>query len=183
VRPPSAGFLVQLFVVPMVIVAVIIMICLVLNWVARRKADPAELLAELNRGNPGSWQKALDVANLLNDPRNEDLRRSPELATALATMLSERLEEGSLRDDHLKQRIFLCVALGVVQVDVGLPELLSAASTERDIVEVEVRKTAIESIARRIDNGCTSADRIRSDESAMQVLTSASQARSDDETK
>ena len=34
VSPPTAGFLMQLFIVPMVIVVIIVMVCLMFNWLA-----------------------------------------------------------------------------------------------------------------------------------------------------
>jgi HEAT repeat protein len=183
VQPPSAAFLIQLFVVPGMIVGAIVLICLLLNNMLVGRGDPQELLAELSKGNAGSWQKAKDVAHLMHDPGNDALRNSPELATLLTTMLRDRLDEGSVRDDQVTQRIYLCIALGITNVDVGLPELLRAAATERDIVDVEVRKTAIESIARRIDHRLSLADQIQNDSSAMGILIDASQTRSDDKPK
>ena len=40
VEPPSAGFILQLFVVPGVIVVVVIMIWLMFNWLAHMGTDP-----------------------------------------------------------------------------------------------------------------------------------------------
>ncbi len=50
VEPPSAGFILQLFVVPGIIVAIIVMVWLLFNWVARTGNDPREyVLAMLPR--------------------------------------------------------------------------------------------------------------------------------------
>ena len=42
VEPPSAGFIVQLFVIPGIIVFIIVMIWLLFNWLAQKGNDPAD---------------------------------------------------------------------------------------------------------------------------------------------
>ena len=49
VQPPSAGFLMQLFVIPMVIVVVIVMVSLMFNWLAHMGTRPEQLVQELGR--------------------------------------------------------------------------------------------------------------------------------------
>ncbi len=83
VQPPSAGFLVQLFVVPMVIVVVIVMVCLMFNWLAHLGTQPRDLANDLARLNAGSWQKALTIANMLTDRRNQELRQDQQLAATI----------------------------------------------------------------------------------------------------
>ena len=183
VKPPSAAFVVQLFVVPMVIVSVIVVLCVAFNWLAKRGTDPATLINDLGKGNAGSWQKALDVANLLNDPNNDELRKSEPLAAKLAEMLDDQIEEANLRDEQVRLRVWLCLALGVMEVDEGFDELIRAASTERDIVEVEVRKTAIESIARRVASESISASEVQSNAELAKILVDASTVSSDDPDK
>ena len=77
VQPPTAGFLMQLFVVPMVIVVVIVMVCLMFNWLAHLGTQPQDLVNDLSKLNAGSWQKALTIANMLTDRRNRPVATRP----------------------------------------------------------------------------------------------------------
>ena len=183
VRPPSPGFLMQLFVVPMFIVMIIVAACVLFNWMANRATDPKELVDSLKSGNVGSWQKALDMANMLCDRHETELRQSPELAQAVADLLETEIQDGSFRDDDLKRRIYLCVALGVFETPDGIPTLVKAAETERDFGEVEVRKTAIEALARRFDNGSLTVDAAGDGSDVQRVLLAAAKERDEDADK
>src|SRR5271170_3079118 len=68
VEPPSAGFILQLFVVPGIIVVIIVMVWLLFNWVARTGNDPEEYVRALKRENVNSWQAAVNLANALGNP-------------------------------------------------------------------------------------------------------------------
>ncbi len=173
VQPPSAGFLMQLFVVPMVIVVVIVMVCLMFNWLAHLGSRPADLIDDLTRLNAGSWQKALTIANLLTDRQNAELRKDPAMASRLAQVLEEQIEAGNLDDDRVKLRVYLSQALGVFEVEEGLPALLKAAQTQRDLREVEVRKAAIEALARRANNSELLLAKLRNDPELLETLDAA----------
>ena len=151
VQPPSAGFLMQLFVVPMAIVVVIVMVCLMFNWLAHMGTSPQDLVDDLNKLNAGSWQKALTVANLLTDPRNAELRQDPALAKQLAKLLNDELQAANMEPERIELRVYLCLALGVFQVDEGMEELILAARLQRQPEEIEVQLTALEALARRAD--------------------------------
>ena len=181
VEPPSPGFLVQLFLIPMVIVSVIVLIVLAVNWLRARGTDPSRLVDKLGSTNAGSWQAALDVAKILNDSRDDSLRKSEDLARKLADLLRQENErqKGSKDEDRLKLRIYLCIALGKMEVDVGLKELVAAAELERQPLEVEVRKTAIESIARRIESQTNKAEDLRMNTKLMDALFDASSQSTD----
>ena len=49
VEPPSAGFIVQLFVIPAVIVAIIIIVWATFNWLAHMGSDPRAHVEALKR--------------------------------------------------------------------------------------------------------------------------------------
>ncbi|MCA9196417.1 MAG: HEAT repeat domain-containing protein [Planctomycetales bacterium] len=155
VKPPSASFLMQLFVIPLVIVTIIVVACMLVNWLAHRTTDPRELVQSLQAEHLGSWQKALDVANMLSSTstESEKLRQSPELATAIADILDKEIKEGGLEDGDVKRRQYLCLALSAFQVPEGIPTLLKAAETNNDFAEVGVRIAAIFALTRRIENG------------------------------
>jgi hypothetical protein len=168
VQPPTAGFLMQLFIVPLVIVVVIVLVCLMFNWLAHLGTRPQDLVSDLAKLNAGSWQKALTIANLLTDRRQAELRRDPRIARQLADILDQQLDRGDTSAERIKLRIYLCSALGVMEVDDGLAELIRAAGQERELAEIEVRKTAIESLARRADQ---SADRRREFQQHRELLS------------
>lgn len=145
VQPPSAGFIVQLFVVPAVIVLVIVMVWVMFNWLAQMGNDPHQYLEQIRKNNDNSWIAAHNLA--------EELRTSPTLKTnasvaqELGVMLSELIEEGGQSDDEIQVRVFLCRALGEFQVVDGLPALIQAATTQRSPKEVDVRRSALEAIS------------------------------------
>lgn len=174
VKPPSAGFLMQLFFIPMIIVSVIVALVLLFNWLSQRSTRPEDLVQQLRSGNAASWQTALDIANLLTDHRRQELRQSPELADAIATALDEQIDRGKYGKDDIDQRIYLCLALGTFEIENGLETLVRAARTERNVAEIPVRTAAIESLARRINVQASGADSIRSNPSVLDALSEAS---------
>jgi HEAT repeat protein len=180
VQPPSASFLVQLFVIPLLIVGLIVLLCLMLSWVANLGSQPQELVADLRKLNAGSWQKALTIANLLTDRRHDELRRDPKMAQQLADVLTEQLKESSEAAERVKLRVYLCLALGVFEVEEGLPALLQAARQEKSPVDLEVRKTALEAITRRADISAASRQAIAANESVWEAIEEAAAARRDD---
>ncbi len=156
VEPPSAGFIVQLFVVPGVIVIVVVMIWLMFNWLAHMGNDRDAFVRALARNNEGRWQAAFNLANALRAERKASdpkLITDPELAKQLADILAKEIEAGSMENNPVALRIYLCRALGEFRVPDGLPVLIKGASTERDPREGDVRRAAIEGIALLAANG------------------------------
>ncbi|MEX0978461.1 MAG: HEAT repeat domain-containing protein [Pirellulales bacterium] len=150
VEPPSAGFIVQLFVVPGVIVLVVVMIWVLFNWLAQKGNDRDAFVRALSRNNEARWQAAFNLANALRAQRGSTrptLSTDPELARQLAAILKREIDAGSMEENPLTLRIYLCRALGEFKVADGLPTLIEAAGTARDEKEQEVRRAAIEGIA------------------------------------
>ncbi len=77
VQPPSAGFILQLFVVPGIIVVVIVLVWLMFNWVARTGNDPDEYVAALRRNNANRWQAAFGLAGSDRAEQGAAARRPP----------------------------------------------------------------------------------------------------------
>lgn len=155
VEPPSAGFIVQLFVVPGVIVLVVVMIWVLFNWLAQKGNDRDAFVRELSRNTQGRWQAAFNLAQELRaerGTRNPTLATDPQLARELAEILKREIDEGSMKDNPIMLRIYLCRALGEFKVPDGLPTLIEAATTLRDDKELDVRHAALEGIARLADN-------------------------------
>src|SRR5262245_48258103 len=93
VEPPSAGFIVQLFVVPAFIVIVILGVWLTFNSLVRR-TSPEKIIEGIESGpSVARWQRASELANILRDERYAAFKRSPESATKVARILERELEE------------------------------------------------------------------------------------------
>lgn len=147
VEPPSAAFLVQLFVVPAVIVCVIVAIWFAVTWMARGGDDPKQYIDDLQRSGPARFQTANNLAAALADKRHEDFKRDTAAAQKLADILKAEIDGGSMQEQDVTLRQFLCKALGEFYVQTGVPVLLKAATTQREAAEVHVRRAAIESLA------------------------------------
>ncbi len=146
VEPPSAGFIVQLFVVPMVIVVIIVAVYLLFNQLAQMGTDPQKHISQIRKGGLASWQAAHDLATELR--RNAELRRDQGIAGELTTLLQNELQKGDVDKNAVNLRVFLCKALGEFDRLDGLPALLAAATAQADKPEAApVRLSAVESLA------------------------------------
>ncbi len=133
VEPPSAGFILQLFVVPAVIVGIIVLVWLLFTWLAQMGANPQEYLEGLSRNNEARWQSAAALADVLNGPGNAELKRDEKFAGKLAAILQSELNSGELDDKHgdVSLRLFLCRALGEFYVPDVAPVLVRACDRKR----------------------------------------------------
>ncbi len=140
VQPPSAGFIVQLFVVPALIVLAVVGVWLLFGKIAAGDPDPSGLLVELQHPNRDRrWRAAFELAqNLTFDQKNSDndgerLSSRRDVATGLADALTAELKRGGSQPEELKLQAFLARTLGLVDVpDVVLPPLESAMRPEYD---------------------------------------------------
>jgi hypothetical protein len=145
VQPPSAGFLVQLFLIPGIIVAIIVLVWLSVDWLAHQDNDPKQYVDGLRRDTQDVWQKAENLAELLRNDRGE-LKNNGRLAAELAAILNERLDAAKMDDGSINLRLYLSSALGQFNAPDGLPTLIKAASTQRDDKELVVRRAALDAI-------------------------------------
>ncbi len=164
VQPPSAGFILQLFIIPGMIVLVVILVWLAFHWLAHMGSNPTEMIREMRQNNANSWQLAYNFSEELR--LYEALRSDRELAGELASFLDQLLDEplppnaaeGSLmggdpRGEEIVRLGFLCKALGEFMLpEVVLPVLIRAAGTHSDDDELRVRLAALEAIALLIEN-------------------------------
>ncbi|QEG33277.1 HEAT repeat domain-containing protein [Bythopirellula goksoeyrii] len=146
VEPPSAGFILQLFVIPAVIVLVVVLLGMLVTSLANTgERDPAKIVATLRSSSQNRWQEAFELANALrNEQQNPELKNNADLAGQLAQLLDEEITAGNDDDGSVKLRTFLCSALGEFHVDEGVPVLLRAAHEDPDDY---VRGSAINSLA------------------------------------
>lgn len=177
VQAPSAGFLLQLFVIPLIIVTLIVFVWLMLNWLAHMGSSPQQLVHSLRRLDKSSWQKALTLADLLQNPDYDHLKEDEEMAAELAAILEEQLDRNAGNEESLQLRMFLARALGEFRVPSVLPPLLRAAEQEQESADIAVRRAAIEAIAVY----ASEADReaLRNHEALLETLRDASRERSD----
>jgi hypothetical protein len=151
VEPPSAKFIVQLFVVPALIVLVIVGVFGAANWLVRRQSmGPEQLIQGLEHGSSiARFQRATDLAVLLPKERYAEFRRTGAPAVQLGRILNREIDAGGMSDEDVRMRICLVRAMEMFEVNEGLDALLKAAETNRDPAEQQVRYEAIEAIATR----------------------------------
>jgi hypothetical protein len=89
VEAPSAGFIVQLFLIPAVVVAVVIVVWLLFGKLAHGEHDAMEYVRQL-RSPSASWRMAYELASLIrNDPK---LANDPLLLGEMCDLLSYELD-------------------------------------------------------------------------------------------
>jgi hypothetical protein len=151
VEPPSAGFIVQLFVIPALIVVIMFALGAGIKWLVERDNNPGSYVESLRRNTAGRWQAAHDLADLLRNPRNARLREDAGLAGQLADILNKEIDDGSLEPNPIKLRVYLCHLLGKFRVPGVLDVLVKAAKTERGQAESAVRFAAMNGLAVWLD--------------------------------
>lgn len=176
VQAPSAGFLLQLFFIPLIIVASIVMVWGMFSWLAHMGSDPKDLVKGLKALDDASWQRAYQLSEHLRNPEYDNLKRDPELAGELVDLLESELKDGRLDKARINLRIYLCRALGEFELDSVTDVLVEAATTERDVKEIAVRRSAIEGLATLASH--VGNEKMRSHESAMKVLIDSCNERS-----
>jgi len=108
VEAPSAGFIVQLFVIPAVIVAVVIVVWLLFGKLAGGERDAMEYVEQL-RSPSAHWRAAYELASLIqNDPK---LANDPKLLGELTDLLEHDLDQKESPD--LTQ--YVALTLGAFQ--------------------------------------------------------------------
>jgi HEAT repeat protein len=150
VEPPSAGFLVQLFLVPAIIVGIIVAVWVAFHWLAQLGNDPEGYLKALRRPTEGRWQAALNLANDLRGPGGTALKEDASLATQLAGILADEVTSGRPRSGgyggELSRALctYLCRALGEFAVPDAAPPLVARAA---DVSEPGMARSAVEALA------------------------------------
>ena len=174
VEPPSAKFIVQLFVVPGLIVAVIVGVWLLFGKLASAEQDWQALVADMKssnehrrgRGAMGLAQAlAADGNSTADGPR---LATNPQVAQELSSFLAETLKSSSQEPAVIAQQDFLTRTLGYLDApQFVLPVLCEAMQESRDH---EVRKNAVISVA-RIAHRASERHEPLSDQGIVEALT------------
>lgn len=192
VTPPSASFILQLFLIPMIIVSIIVALWMMFSWLAHMGTDPEDLVTDVEKLNDGSWQRALTLADLLRNPQYDHLKDDEKLATRLAEALERQIAAGdpekvSDRNNRINLRLYLSRVLGEFRTPVVLPALVQAATVERDAQverttdprqwfpkEIDVRRAAVESLAVLAGDESLGPEALRTDPAVMQAVLAAS---------
>jgi hypothetical protein len=150
VEPPSAGFIVQLFVIPAVIVAAVIGIYLLFGRLATGELDWRQQVENVRSQNPHvRWPGALSLAQMLDadaaSGSAQPLARNPEIAAALSELFVETRGLSPRSEETTAQIEFLTKALGRLDApEIVFPVLLDAAESDADR---ELRKHALTAVA------------------------------------
>ncbi len=154
VEPPSAGFIVQLFLIPALIVAIVVTVYLLFGKIAGGHRSPEEYLSDLRGSNEERrWLAAHELALVLQHDKawqeNEAFAR--ELARELETSLSNPKPD----DKVVSYQHYLARAIGFFRSPVGIGALRQALG---DDVDSKVREAAIWSLGRLGDHLQSSGD-------------------------
>jgi hypothetical protein len=183
VEPPTAGFILQLFLIPLLIVSIIVVLWMLFSWLAEfGKSDPQALVREIKR--TGNWQQAYELAGVLSspDPASDELRQDSELAQSLAKLLQDDLDQPlsadvATNEPRIKLRMYLTRTLGWFETADSLPVLTQAVSQEKEPIEIDVRLSALESVA--ILAKQLGPEQIRANDALMTAVLDASRATDD----
>jgi HEAT repeat protein len=153
VEPPSAGFIIQLFVIPALIVLLIVSVWLAFNWLVRAASSPEDVVKGLEHGpSVARWQRASELADMLRNKRFAKFKQDGKSAADLARLLDREILTAGMKEDDVEFRKYLARALGEFQVQQGTEALVKAATTNRDPREQKVRDGALQAIAVRAYN-------------------------------
>jgi HEAT repeat protein len=161
VEPPSAGFIMQLFLVPGLIVAAVIAVWALFGKLSSSEQDWRQLVAEVRSNNEHRrWRGATGLAQMLRSDvelkeSGNQLSTNPQIAKELATLLVELLNEPNQDAELTSQQSFLARTLGWLDaLDDSLPALIQATDEKHEVI---VRSDALRSLAliagRAKDNG------------------------------
>ncbi len=151
VQPPSAGFIVQLFIFPALIVMGVVAIWWMFGLIAVGEQDWRKLLQDLQSQNLHVRNRAMyGLAQVLDQDsrrgeQGQNLRANREIAQGLADQLVLELKKNSTSREGVAIQEYLTRALGMMDtLDAIAPALKMALDPQRD---VEIRKSAIVSLS------------------------------------
>ncbi len=152
VTPPSAGFIVQLFLIPALIVMAVVAVWALFGKLADSDNDWKQLATELSSSNEHRrWRAALGLAQLLQNeqlypPRDQQpLATNPVVVDSLTQLLRESLASTTTTEEDIRHQEFLARTLAALDADEKTLPIL--AEGMKDSHNIEVRKSSLMSIA------------------------------------
>lgn len=151
VEPPSAGFIVQLFLIPGLIVVAVIGVWALFGKLSSSEQDWRELVKEIRSSNEHRrWRGATGLAHMLRADAEmresgQNLAANAQIAKELTALLTELLDESSRDEELISQQSFVTRTLGWLDsYETVLPVLGRAMQPEQELI---VRADAIRSVA------------------------------------
>ena len=151
VQPPSAGFIVQLFIFPALIVMGVVAIWWMFGLIAVGEQVWRKLLQDLQSQNLHVRNRAMyGLAQVLDQDsrrgeQGQNLRANREIAQGLADQLIIELKRNSTSREGVAIQEYLTRALGMMDsLDAITPAIKMALEPQRD---VEIRKSAVVSLS------------------------------------
>lgn len=152
VTPPSAGYIVQLFLIPALIVLAVVSVWALFGKLADTESDWQQLVSELGSSNEHRrWRAAIGIAQLLKNEElspptdREPLARHPQVVDSLTGLLSESLSSTRTTPEDVTHQEFLARTLSALHVDEKTMPVLAEAM--KDTHAIEVRKSALMAVA------------------------------------
>ncbi len=146
VEAPSGAFIVQLFLIPLIIVGIIVTVWMGIGWLAHAETDPYRLADDLTRSSTESWQKAYTLSTILRSARYDHLKDDPKLCGILVRQLDKELDRDAGSEPDVQLRVYLCRAVGQFRLPAVFDPLLRAARRDGG-QPYPVRLAAIEGLA------------------------------------
>jgi hypothetical protein len=111
VEAPSAGFVVQLFVIPAAVVVVVIIVWLLFGKLAGGERDPMEYVRQL-RLPEANWRSAYELASLIQN--DASIASDPKVVGELTDLFSHELDraEDPKRQDDPRLAQYLALTMG-----------------------------------------------------------------------
>ena len=152
VTPPSAGFIIQLFLIPALIVMAVVAVWALFGQLAHTENDWTHLTADISSKNElRRWPAAEGLAHLLHNEQvsrptdREPLAKNASVVDSLTKLFIESLATNGNDDETIRQQEFLARTMGALDADEKtLPVLAEAMKDSHDIV---VRKSALMAIS------------------------------------
>lgn len=135
VQPPSAGFIVQLFVVPGLIVLAVVLVWALFGRIAAGEQDWRKLALELQSPNTHIRNRAMyGLAQVLDQDRlrgeqGQHLASNPEIVRGLSDQLTKELQTGSSSLESVAIQQYLTRALGLLNAPDSPHGLLPGATS------------------------------------------------------
>lgn len=153
VSPPSAGFIVQLFLIPALIVMAVVAVWALFGKIADSDSDWQTLTQELGSSNEHRrGRAALGLAQLIQSQKDRELpdaelrlAENPVVVEALVKLFQSTLSTASQTDQAVQQMEFLARTMGALELDdQSLPVLAQAMTDDRPQT---VRQSALMAVA------------------------------------
>lgn len=152
VVPPSAGYIVQLFLIPALIVAALAAVVMLFGRLGDAETDWQQMVSELGSSNEHRRGRAAQGLahllwndNLMRQEGDSPLAEEPLVADGLTKLLRESLQSKSPSDEEIRHQQYLARALGALRADDKVMPVLGMAMAPE--FNAELRKSAVMSVA------------------------------------